>query len=124
VEAFALDYFDVVETRDAINMAMAHVGPGVVIAEGMFFLSAPMRSCFDVTIRLEISEQEVMSRALKRDIGVLGSREWVVEHYERQCIPAQRIYRRFVGPDEVCDWLLLFDDGDMDHVSIVKVPEG
>jgi len=83
-------------------------GVGCLVVEGMFLCRPQIRQQFDYLLRLEISESLVLKRALARDVGVLGPREWVVRHYLGQCIPAQRIYRSIAEPAIVANDVAVF----------------
>lgn len=102
VEGFLLDYFDQEAIArgvlEPMTDASAGVRPDLVILEGMFLYRPPLSAHFGYRIRMEIAEDHVLERALKRDVGVIGDEPWVREHYTRQCIPAQRIYRQEADP--------------------------
>ena len=99
---FRYDYFDAESLCESVLEPMCGngrtSGPNVVIVEGLFLFTKSLKSFFDLRIRLEISEALLLERALARDSGRLGSSAWVHEHYMRQCIPAQRQYRRRDAP--------------------------
>lgn len=88
--------------------------PSVTIVEGLFLLRRSMLEYYDLTVRIEVKPETIIQRALKRDVGVIGDRTWVLNHYTIQCIPAQSIYMREENPGQVADILLISrDDGDL-----------
>ncbi|NOZ46451.1 MAG: hypothetical protein GXO79_06675 [Chlorobi bacterium] len=65
----------------------------IVIIEGLFLAIDEFTNFFDLFIRIEINDNEVLKRAIQRDVGKLGDFSWVKKHYINQCIPAQNHYR-------------------------------
>lgn len=121
VDGFICDYFDWGRLRSRASRVVSRLNAGLVIVEGMFLLSPRVEVPFDITIRLEIGEHEVMKRALQRDVGRIGSRDWVLKHYTLQCLPAQRIYKHLVDPVANSDWLISFG-GEPGHGKIIRKP--
>lgn len=112
VEGFLFDYFDQDALLRGVLEVMSDAGPragvkaDLLIVEGMFLFRPPLNAHFRFRIRMEIAEDLVLERAMKRDAGVIGDEAWVREHYIRQCIPAQRLYRRDVDPGAQADMLV------------------
>lgn len=103
---FRLDYFDFAAFVDGVlaparqmKTPSAPNKPHIVLAEGLFLLDRRLKPYFDCVIRLEISDELILSRAIARDVGVLGDERWVRRHYQEQCIPAQQRYREEVSPE-------------------------
>lgn len=122
VETFICDFFDWDQLEMAFEKCLID-RPQVLVVEGMFLASAPFRARIGTMIRLEIDETEVVRRALERDVGPLGEEGWVRAHYERQCLPAQRIYRRLVRPNDLADWLIDTSGPGYD-AKIIRRPGG
>lgn len=110
--AFLWDFFDagalVRSVLEPMKRSATEVSPApiIVIVEGLFLLSKDLAPLFDLRIRLEISDSLLLDRALARDSGRLGSEAWVRTHYLRQCLPAQRIYRREAQPAKRAHFLI------------------
>ena len=104
---FREDYFDYIAFADGILKPARRLQqdpssprPRLVLVEGLFLLDKRIRPYLDCAIRLEVSEELIIRRALARDIGVIGDEMWVRQHYQEQCIPAQRAYREETRPSE------------------------
>jgi uridine kinase len=116
-EGFLYDYFNQEGIRQSVlepfhGQKNANVLPYYVILEGLFLFRNPIDQYLDIRIRMEISEEQVMSRALKRDTGVIGDEELVRRRYSELAIPAQRLYRGIVDPAYHADILIqVLDDG-------------
>lgn len=121
VDGFICDYFDWDRLRSRVSRVVSRLNVGLVVVEGMFLLSPRIKVPFDVTIRLEIGEHEVMKRALQRDVDRIGSRDWVIKHYTLQCLPAQRIYKHLVDPVANSDWLIS-SGGESGGGKIIRRP--
>lgn len=130
VDGFTNDFFDErALIRSVLEPAMREKQSqdafhGVVVVEGLFLLRPPLRHYFDIAFRMEISEEQTLRRALARDVGVLGSEEWVKQHYLLQCIPAQRMYRQqVVGRDRTAIRIHCNSD-DTYEVDCEQAPAG
>jgi uridine kinase len=112
VEAFLFDYFDQDALLRGALEVMSGIGggsgikPDILIVEGMFLFRPPLNAYFRFRIRMEIPEDLLLERAMKRDVGVIGDEAWVRKHYTRQCIPAQRLYRTEADPATQADILI------------------
>jgi len=78
----------------------------IVIVEGLFLLKPEIAEYLDIVIRLHIDNETVVERALKRDVNVFGSKEYVKQGYLLQSLPAQDIYRALHQPDDKADILI------------------
>lgn len=114
VEAFLYDFFDF----DALKVILkpykeeAYTVPDFIIVEGLFLSNESIISYFDYFVRIEISDNMVLERALMRDVDVIGSKAWVYKHYTEQCIPAQSIYKKQYRPDETANALINICGGE------------
>jgi uridine kinase len=102
---------------------LASPPPAVLLVEGLFLLSSDLRDLFDVVVRLELSEDLVLARALERD-GPIKGEDWVRVHYNTQCIPAQRWYRRQCRPADMADLLVHVQDGGDYAISFAGTQDG
>lgn len=120
VDTFICDLFDWTAWSSAVHTSLSDA-PDLLVVEGVFLGATPFRPIITSMVWLELRSEEVLRRALARDTGILGTAQWVKHHYERQCIPAQRIYKRLIRPEIVSDWVVDTSGGDDDAV-IVRRP--
>lgn len=94
-DIFYNDFFDWESMFNSVIKPSENLGNEVdiIIVEGLFLLMNDRSHLFDIKIRLEIKDSLLLSRAISRDVDVLGDYEWVINHYKNQCIPAQKIYK-------------------------------
>lgn len=119
-EGFRRDFFDATALIDSVLRPLRccppEDAPRIVLVEGLFLLARETAPFFDVKIRLEISDAMILSRALARDPGRLGTKSWVKTHYLRQCIPAQRTYIRDDRPaDQASYRFVVSSDNRYEH---------
>ncbi|MHB8160613.1 MAG: nucleoside/nucleotide kinase family protein [Thermoleophilia bacterium] len=109
-QAFLDNYFD----KDALISAILHPAfeakqadsfcfANIILVEGLFLFSDPLNSYFDLRFLFDVDESTIIDRAMDRDIGSLGSADWVRRHYFEQCLPAQRIYRDLIPVYQIAD---------------------
>jgi len=70
----------------------------IVIVEGVFLFREELQSFFDVSILLEVEEEEIIKRAWQRDVPNQGNE--VIEKYFRKYLPAQRMYIHKCNPEK------------------------
>ncbi|MCZ6781519.1 MAG: hypothetical protein O7C73_07750 [Nitrospirae bacterium] len=80
-------------------------GPCVVIAEGIFLYRSDLPDVFDMKIWLEISEDEVIRRALgrSRKLAKHSDSASILARYNDRFIPAQRLHLARDNPTDRCD---------------------
>lgn len=91
---------------------------GYLIFEGLFLLRPELTNLFDLVIRLKISTEVVMERALVRDVPKLGNAEFVRRHYQVQPIAAQEYYEQSCDPDKRAD--ILIDNSIIERPVVLK----
>lgn len=95
-ERFRQDYFNWPALQDLLNVLSGNTKSecqiDVILIEGLFLFEPERVEKFDYRVRLEISAETVVARALRRDVGVLGDADWVEQHYRNECLPAQEAY--------------------------------
>lgn len=62
----------------------------MVLFEGVLLYREPLNQYFDLRIFIDISFDEVLKRAAKRDLGIFG--EAVIQKYKNKYIPIQKLY--------------------------------
>jgi uridine kinase len=85
--------------------------PGsVLLVDGVFLLRDELRSCWELSVYLDVDAAETLRRAIVRDVGLFGDEATVREHYLRRYLPGQRLYREQVHPTEIADVVIDNDD--------------
>jgi uridine kinase len=96
----------------------------IVIFEGVFLFRKEFSPYLDLKIFLDISFEECIQRAWKRDSEDFSQRygdiEEVNKRYEGKYIPAQRKYLAEYPPADTAD--LIIDNTDWEHPKIVTSP--
>ncbi|MEU6145847.1 hypothetical protein ABZ848_36585 [Streptomyces sp. NPDC047081] len=82
----------------------------MLLFDGVFLLRPELRACWDVSIFVDVGEEETLRRALVRDVDVLGGADVVRERYERRYLPGQRLYRTTAEPEMAAD--VVIDNND------------
>jgi uridine kinase len=91
-----------------------------LLLDGVFLLRPQLRDCFELSIRLEVSEDTALARALTRDVPRLGDRATVRERYERRYGPSQRLYVERVRPGDTAD--IVIDNEDPTNPRLKRWP--
>ncbi|KRV47284.1 uridine kinase [Wenjunlia vitaminophila] len=105
---------------DAATDEPARVAPegAVLLFDGVFVLRPELREHWDVSIFVDVSEEEALRRALVRDAVVMGGPDVVRERYERRYLPGQRLYRGTAAPELAAD--VVIDNNDPARPRVVK----
>lgn len=88
----------------------------IVLVEGVLLYREPIDKYFDFKIYIDISFDEVIKRALKRDFGIFG--DSVAEKYNKKYIPIQKLYIEKYTPKEKSN--IIIDNEDYMKPKIVK----
>lgn len=80
----------------------------IVLFEGVLLYREPLDSYFDFRIYLDISFDEVIKRATKRDGYLFG--DGIIEKYQQKYIPIQKIYMEKYKPKENSDLVICNED--------------
>jgi uridine kinase len=89
-----------------------------LVFDGVFLLRPELAGLWDLTLYLEVAEEEIVRRALIRDGAQMGG--GVRNRYEHRYLPAQRRYRATVCPTEIAD--VVIDNTDPDDPVETKAP--
>ncbi len=92
----------------------------VLLFDGVFLLRPQLVDCWDLSIFVDISQEEVLRRAVARDAEVMGGADSVRERYLRRYIPAQQLYRADAAPDVSAD--VVVDNTDPTCPRVLKWP--
>jgi uridine kinase len=90
---------------------------GVLLVDGVFLLRPGLRELWTVGIYLDVSEQETLARAVRRDAAFFGSRQTLIERYQRRYLPGQALYRDEAQPMLTAD--IVVDNEDPASPRIV-----
>lgn len=91
----------------------------IVLFEGVLLYREPLNQYFDLRIFIDISFDEVLKRAAKRDLNLLG--ECVIEKYNNKYIPIQKLYMEKYNPKVLSD--IIIDNNDYLNPKIIKCPD-
>jgi uridine kinase len=97
---------------DRVVDAPVEIAPpaAVLLFDGVFLQRSGLRDGFDLSIFVAVSFEEVLRRALERDVPVLGTRDEVERRYRTRYIPGQRLYVAEARPDATADVVVRNDD--------------
>lgn len=82
----------------------------VLLFDGVFLQRPELRAGFDLCIFVAVAFDEILRRALVRDVPALGRREDVERRYRTRYVPGQRLYAAEVRPEETADVVVRNDD--------------
>ena len=91
----------------------------IVLVDGVLLYREPIDKYFDFRIYIDISFDEVIKRALKRDSGIFGNS--VTEKYIKKYIPVQKLYIGKYAPKEKSN--IVIDNEDYMKPRILKREE-
>lgn len=80
----------------------------IVLIEGVLLYREPIDKYFNYRIYLDISFDEVLKRACKRDGYLLG--DSIIEKYQQKYIPVQKLYIEKYKPKDRSDMVILNED--------------
>ncbi len=106
-EGYLLDAFD----QEALRRTLLAVSaPAVVLVDGVFLQRPPLADVWDAAVWVQVTDAEILTRALARDVAVLGPPEEVRRLYEARYLPAQRMYAETCRPSDAADVVMQNDD--------------
>jgi uridine kinase len=82
----------------------------LLLFDGVFLQRPELRDGFDLSIFVGVSFEEVLRRALERDVPLLGARDEVERRYRTRYIPGQRLYVADTRPDDTADVVVRNED--------------
>ena len=106
-EGYLLDAFDQEALRRTV---LAVSASAVLLVDGVFLQRPPLTDVWDATVWVQVTDAEILTRALVRDVAVFGSSEQVRRLYEARYLPAQRMYAEAWRPADAADVVLRNDD--------------
>ena len=105
----------------AVEMWQEVAADAVLIVEGVFLLRPELCERWDLSVYLHVDDVVTLSRAVVRDLPVLGSEDEVRRRYARRYLPGQAIYREVAAPFDAAD--VLVDNTDPAQPRVLRWPE-
>lgn len=90
----------------------------IILFEGVLLYRAPLNQYFDLRIFIDITFDEVLVRAVKRDANLFG--DAIIERYNNKYIPIQKLYFKQNAPKELSD--IIIDNNDYCNPKVIKQP--
>jgi len=91
------DYKSDSEVQAPLEAAEANT---VLLFDGIFLLRPELREHWDFIVFIEASFDVTLARAIRRDLGLLGSAEEIRRRFELRYTPGQKIYLEECRPKE------------------------
>ncbi len=91
----------------------------ILILDGVFLQRPVLEQQWDFIIYVDISFDESLARAIKRDAPYLGSAQEVEERYRRRYIPGQQLYQAACQPKEKAD--VVIDNNDPGDPKLTRL---
>lgn len=82
----------------------------VLVVDGVFLLRERLRTLWTLSVYLRVSDEEVLRRALRRDVELFGSAEEVERRYRGRYLPGQNLYRQDASPEDIADIVINNED--------------
>lgn len=90
----------------------------LIIFDGVFLLRKEIDKFWDIKIFLDITFNEVLKRATKRDKYLFAEEKLLLDKYRERYIPGQKIYLEEENPKQKADIVIKYDD--YENPEIVK----
>jgi uridine kinase len=90
----------------------------ILLFDGIFVLRRELNAFWDLRILLDVNAAASLSRALRRDTGVIGQEEMVQRKYALRYEPAWQIYIERERPESKAD--VIVDNRDFANAQILK----
>lgn len=92
----------------------------ILIMEGIFLFRPEIIDYWDIKIFLDVDFSEVIKRVTQRekDQESLGSKEEIMDQYEKRYIPGQNLYFKEANPKEKAD--IVINNNDYNNPIIIK----
>ena len=110
--------FDYRNNEETIKEIINIPDKSVIIFDGVFLLRNEIQDYWDLSIFLEISFNEVIKRALKRDIEYFEDEKLLLKKYKERYIPGQKLYFEREKPKLRAD--IIIDNNDFDNPEILE----
>lgn len=114
-EGYYDDSFDYGAAREFV---LARTDDAVVLFDGVFLLRPELRDVWDFHVFVSVGFEEILRRALRRDVARFGSRDEVERRYRVRYIPAQQLYLATARPELAADAIVYNDDPSSPWLSV------
>lgn len=115
-------YDDSFDYRAAREFVLTHTDDAVVLFDGVFLLRPELRDVWDFHVFVSVGFEEILRRALRRDVARFGSPEEVKRRYRVRYIPAQQLYLASARPELAADAIVYNDDPSRPWLSVRTPP--
>jgi uridine kinase len=110
--------FDAVADRASRQPVRVAPADAVLLFDGVFLLRQGLEDAWELHVYLDVGDEELLRRALRRDLPLFGTTAAVGERYRQRYLPGQRRYRAAAQPRERAD--VLIDNADPSAPTIAK----
>jgi uridine kinase len=107
---YRAEAFDHLTDSPVLKPVSRAPGDAVLVLDGVFLLRPELEHNWDLRIHLQVTEDEIVRRARKRDGIGLGSPAEVERRFRKRYLPAHRIYAARARPTEKADFVIANDD--------------
>lgn len=90
----------------------------VLLVDGLFLLRPELVDVWELSVFLDVADEEILRRALVRDTALPGPT--IQDRYSKRYLPARHIYRREGEPEKRAD--VVVDNTDPAHPVLRKAP--
>lgn len=90
----------------------------ILLMDGVFLMRPELAIYWDIGIWLDVSFENALQRALKRDLDQLGDEDTIRRRYEHKYFPAQKHYIERCNPKRMADFII--DNNDVEMPILVE----
>lgn len=91
-----------------------------MIVDGAFLFRPELVDCWDFTVWIDVSFDEMINRAVARDVAWVGSPEKVRRRYVERYVPLHLLYEARTGARDRAE--VLIDNSDLAHPKMLRMP--
>lgn len=117
--AYRLRMFDFATDAPVESETIQALQDFVLIFDGVFLFRPELLDFWDVKIFLDISFEESLRRALRRDRNLFQGSQEIQERYTRRYIPGQKLYWELCHPKALADLIVRNEDFSHPILEIV-----
>lgn len=121
-EKITFTHFNV-DTNKGIKKTIKLKYPLVLIIEGIFLFQKKLNNFFDFKIYLEVTPENIIKRAIRRDAYRFGEAEEVRKRYETKYNRGQALHRKKHKPLKLAHWIVDNNDWQKPVVKISQNPK-
>lgn len=91
-----------------------------LLFDGVFLLRPELEGCWDLSVFVQVDPAVSLQRALKRDVGLFGTRDAAERRYRERYLPGQELYMSQMHPDQAAD--VLIGNNDFTSPELLRIP--